>query len=103
MVGVESEIPDRSQVLRSLRQDRDRFVLVGLVGASLVIGLLITVIKLALEPLAPLQRAASTVAIGELDEPVAIRSDDESGNVAQSFAQMLACLQEDRQTDLPGR
>lgn len=67
----------------------NRALLIGAVGASataLVVGLLLS--RQFLRPLADLTRAITAMRSGELNQQVAIRSEDELGTLAQTFNEM---------------
>ena len=74
-------------------EQTNRALLIGAAGASataLLVGLLLT--RQFLRPLSDLTRAITAMRSGDLEQRVAIRSNDELGTLAQTFNEMSANL-----------
>lgn len=70
------------------------FTIVGLIGLCLAagIGLSLVLANRAIQPILSLKTSADEISRGQLDTPVAIRSNDEIGELARSLERMRASL-----------
>ena len=99
-VQVARDYRETANVLASLR---NRFLVIGLIGALVAAALGWLVARQVTRPLEQLTAAAEAVArTGRLDAPVPAGSKDETGRLAASFSTMLAALagSRDQQTRL---
>ncbi len=67
-------------------------VLLGAIGLAVLMALLLA--RSIVEPIRQMKEAAQGIAGGELDRAIDIRRDDEIGEMARSFGQMIAYLHE---------
>lgn len=88
---------DYRETLNVLASLRDRFLLIGLIGAIGAAAMGWLVARQVTRPLEQLTAAAETVArTGRLDAPVPPGRKDETGRLAASFSTMLAALASSR-------
>ncbi|MDH3307675.1 MAG: ATP-binding protein [Acidimicrobiia bacterium] len=93
-IMLAQELSEQEAVLDSLR---DRFALIGILGAVLAGLIAWLVVTRTMQPMATLASAAEHVArTQELDNPIEVARADEVGRVARSFNTMLTALASSR-------
>ena len=97
VLGVLDIVYPLSQIDRTIR--KNTITIIGLslafvVFAAILVSLLVQ--RTVYEPLADLERGASRLASGDLDQPIPVRSHDELGQLAESFNSMMHALRNSR-------
>jgi two-component system NtrC family sensor kinase len=97
VLGVLDIVYPLSQIDRTIRNNTITIIglsLAFVVFAAILVSLLVQ--RTVYEPLADLERGASRLASGDLDQPIPVRSHDELGQLAESFNSMMHALRNSR-------
>lgn len=73
---------------------RNMVYLLGLITTVIVVGLAFWVARTFVEPVSKVTEAARKLALGDVNQTVAVKSQDEIGIMAMAFQQMIGYLQE---------
>lgn len=97
VLGVLDIVYPLDQIDRSIRQNTITIISLALgfvVLAAILVGLLVQ--RIVYRPLRDLQDGAARLAGGDLDQPIPVRSQDELGQLAESFNAMMHALRGSR-------
>ena len=97
VLGVLDIVYPLEQIDRTIRTTTIKIVLLAL-GFVILAAILVSVLvqRIVYRPLGDLKEGSDRVAEGDLEQPIPVRSDDELGQLAQSFNGMTKALRKSR-------
>ncbi|MBV8256823.1 MAG: methyl-accepting chemotaxis protein, partial [Actinobacteria bacterium] len=87
-------VAPQGEILASVNHLRTLLIVVGLVALLLVAGLVFYLARRLAKPIVELAEAADTIGSGDLAVEVGVRSNDETGRMADAFRRMVVYLRD---------
>lgn len=86
-------VKDITSVYTGIEETAHRFALINLTAVVLMGAILIVLVRLVLKPIDTLNKSAQSIADGIYDRRIAVRENDEVGNLADSFNRMAEAVE----------